>query len=44
MKLLTPKTQAFDTWIRDDFVQHNDELETLTPCATFKVSDILKKA
>ncbi|GAC19944.1 PrnB family protein [Paraglaciecola arctica] len=29
MKLLTPKTQAFDSWIRSDFVQLNDELETL---------------
>jgi hypothetical protein len=29
MKLLTPKTQAFDVWIRDDFVRYNDELEAL---------------
>lgn len=29
MKLLTPKTQAFDSWIRSDFVQLNDELEAL---------------
>ena len=28
MKVLTPKTQAFDTWIRSGFVQLNDELET----------------
>jgi hypothetical protein len=29
MKLLTPKTQAFDSWIRSQFVQLNDELEVL---------------
>jgi hypothetical protein len=29
MKLLTPKTQAFDSWIRSDFVTFNDELEAL---------------
>ncbi len=29
MKQLTPKTQAFDNWIRNQFVQLNDELETL---------------
>jgi hypothetical protein len=29
MKLLTPKTQAFDRWIRSDFVKLNDELEAL---------------
>ncbi|MFT6735820.1 MAG: hypothetical protein ACJAS9_004034 [Polaribacter sp.] len=29
MKLLTPKTQAFDSWIRSQFVQLNDELEAL---------------
>ena len=29
MKLLTPKTQAFDSWIRSDFVQLNDELEAV---------------
>jgi len=29
MKLLTPKTQAFDSWIRSDFVKCNDELEAL---------------
>ncbi|PKG99238.1 monodechloroaminopyrrolnitrin synthase PrnB family protein [Paraglaciecola sp. MB-3u-78] len=29
MKLLTPKTQAFDSWIRSDFVKLNDELEAL---------------
>jgi hypothetical protein len=29
MKLLTPKTQAFDRWIRSDFVQLNDELEAV---------------
>ncbi|MEP1447032.1 MAG: monodechloroaminopyrrolnitrin synthase PrnB family protein [Paraglaciecola sp.] len=29
MKLLTPKTLAFDSWIRSEFVQLNDELEAL---------------
>lgn len=29
MKLLTPKTLAFDSWIRSDFVCLNDELEAL---------------
>ncbi|WP_339725886.1 monodechloroaminopyrrolnitrin synthase PrnB family protein [uncultured Paraglaciecola sp.] len=29
MKLLTPKTLAFDSWIRSDFVQLNDDLEAL---------------
>ncbi|MGS2720721.1 PrnB family protein [Paraglaciecola aestuariivivens] len=29
MKQLTPKTQAFDNWIRKQFVQLNDELESL---------------
>lgn len=29
MKLLTPKTLAFDSWIRSEFVQLNDELEDL---------------
>jgi hypothetical protein len=29
MKLLTPKTQAFDCWIRSQFVKLNDELEAL---------------
>jgi hypothetical protein len=29
MKLLTPKTQAFDSWIRSQFVKLNDELEAL---------------
>jgi hypothetical protein len=29
MKLLTPKTQAFDSWIRSQSVQLNDELEAL---------------
>ena len=29
MKLLTPKTQAFNSWIRSQFVQLNDELEAL---------------
>jgi len=29
MKLLTPKTLAFDSWIRSGFVQLNDELEAL---------------
>lgn len=29
MKILTPKTQAFDSWIRNEFVQLNDELEAL---------------
>lgn len=29
MKLLTPKTLAFDSWIRSEFVQLNDELESL---------------
>ena len=29
MKLLTPNTQAFDSWIRSDFVQLNDELEAV---------------
>jgi hypothetical protein len=29
MKVLTPKTQAFDSWIRSGFVKLNDELEAL---------------